>query len=167
MTLARYAASNPAGVIPLLCLELSHSAWAAPERRVMQPDDWTVTIAGVSILFKGFGASEAGPWLSANSTTDDTATAQRSIDLDDVRGFLFRQIQSVRSSDEHVVCKIYKFLSTAPDIVLYAQQLSVDGAGIDGGKLTTSTQTIDSGNRRWPRTLHTLANTPGLRGRKS
>lgn len=167
MSLARYAASNPAGVIPLLCLELSHSAWAAPERRVMQPDDWTVTIAGVPTLFKGFGASEAGPWQAANSATDDTATAQRSIDLDDIDGSLYRQIESVRSSDEHVICKVYLFLSNALDVVLYAQQLSVDAASIDGGKLTISTQTIDSGNRRFPRVLHTLANTPGLRGRKS
>lgn len=166
MNLARYTASNHAGVLPLLCLELSHSAWAAAERRVMQPDDWTVTIGGVPTLFKGFGASEAGPWLAANPTTDDTATAQRSIDLDDIDSSLFKQIEAVRSLDEHVACRIYLFLSSAPDVVLYAQQLSVDSASIDGGKLTLSTQTIDSGNRRFPRILHTLANTPGLRGRK-
>lgn len=166
MSLARYAASNPAGVVPLLCLELSHSAWAAAERRVMQPDDCTVIIAGVPTLFKGFGSSEAGPWQAPNPTADDTAKAATQLAIDDFEEALYLLIESVRSSDESVACKIYGFLSSAPDVLLYASQMSINGVSTQGGKLMPTASTMDPGNRRCPRILHTLANTPGLRGRK-
>jgi hypothetical protein len=167
VSLDRYAASNPAGVYPLECIEIAHPSWSLQERRVMQMADCTVTIDGGPMLFRGYGDSEAGAWAAAHPATDDQALAQRQIALDDVDKALWSKIEDVRGSVDKVTCRIFLFASTALAAPLYAETLSVEAAAFDGGMLTLTARTTDAGNRRFGRILHTLANTPGLRGRKA
>jgi hypothetical protein len=93
--------------------------------------------------------------------------AQRTITLDDAPETLWALIESVRSSTERVQCNLYLFLSNALAAPLYSETLSLLTAATDAGTLTLTAQTLDTGNRRFPRILHTLVNSPGLRGRKS
>ena len=172
MTLARYAASAPTDALPLHCLELSHPDWPAVLRRVAQPDDWEVTLETAEVVtFPGWLTESeddeaSGQWEGAWPTMDDGGIVTRSLKLGDVERKLMALIESVRDSDEAVVC-IYRFY-TSNDLAVpkMVHRYQIGGeCSYAGGVVSLSARTLDMGNMRWPRAHHTDANTPGWRGR--
>lgn len=163
-SLSRYAASNPASVLQIDCLELWHPSWPLPVRLVRQPSNWTVMVDGVPTLFNGWSGS-AGPWQSEFPNTDDAGRATRQIVVDDADGVIARLIDETDDTAEAIAVVIRYYSSadlTTPQIV---ETYSVQSAEPDDDQLTITASTADIANYSDPSIRHTLMNSPGLRGR--
>jgi len=161
--LARYVASNPLDVLPLPCIEFSHPDWPAPHRRVLQPDDWTVSIDGVPTLFPGW--HQVGPWLGAYPPSDDSGRANRKLSLDDVDQLLEDLITGVAESAAPVRVRIWLFVSDDLATPLIREVYLVQAIEPDGGQLDIECVSRDYSAINDPYIRHTPANSPGLRGR--
>ncbi len=162
-TLQRFAASVPADVSPVWCLEFSHSTFAAPLRRAWWPSDWSVVIDGATVVFTN--ATDAGGWSSPQPTVDDSGIATRTLSIDDVDLTYRNALASTRGDDEAVQCVIRCFASDDSTLMIAEYYDVRDFSGLSSGKLTVTVGTPDIGNQRFGRVKHTLANSPGLRGR--
>ncbi len=168
MDYSRYAASVKAGVFEVACLEITHSL-ITPIRRAMWPTDWVATISGTPTTFTN--AIDAGGWDSAKPKMDSSGRATRSLRLNDVDLACLTAFNALKGSVEMAVCtiRLYLFDIASPTDftnlqiteIYTVETYSPDGTGI----LNLSVGTQDVGNQRAPRPQHTLANTPGLRGR--
>ena len=161
--LARYAASNPLDVLPLPCVEFAHPDWDAPHRRVIQPDDWTVTIDGVPTVFPGW--HQAGPWLSEYPASDDSGRAGRSLSLDDVSNELANLLEAVRESDSPVTVRLWLFRSDDLAVPMIRERYKVASFRPGDGQLLVDCVSRDLSMIADPFIRHTRINSPGLRGR--
>lgn len=167
MNLTRYAASVPRGVVEVACLELSHSAWPAVQRRAGQPQDVTVLVDGLPVLFPGFNS--AGPWLSEHPGTDDSGRAERSVQLDDADRALEQLMDDTAESAEPVIARLRYYLSSDLTVPLtdplIVETYEVREYEPDDDALTLTLRTRDLSTLADPGLRHTLENSPGLRGR--
>ena len=170
MPLDRYIASAPADVLPLHCIELSHTDWAGPHRRVSQPDNYVLTLEatapvnpGAAVTFYGWLA--AGNWLAAMPSLDDSGIVTRNVAIDDVENELLALVEAVRDSDIAILC-VYRFY-TSDDLAVpkIVNRFEVGDCSFEDGTMSLTVRTLDLGNMRWPRARHTDENTPGYRGR--
>lgn len=162
MNLSRFAASVPAGVYEIACLQLSHSTFGV-HRRVFQQDDVTVAIDGALVTFPGW--RDAGAWLGDYPTTDDSGRAQRTITMADPDNAVHALIEATVELSEPVMLDLYYFTSDDLNAPKIRERYEVQTSQPDDDKLTITAQTLDIANLTDPVIRHTLANTPGLRGR--
>ena len=163
MSLPRYAASVPVGTLPIACLEFSHPLWAGPHRRVIQPNDVTVTISGTPTLFPGW--DQAGAWLGEYPAADDSARATRALSLDDPANALLALIESAAESATPVTGRLWLFLSTNLTVPVLAETYTVQTAAPDDGVLELACVSRDITVLQDPVIRATRMNSPGLRGR--
>ncbi len=165
--LDRYIASVPNYTLHLECLELNHPDWVAPHRRVIQPDDWTVTIdvdgTPTEVLFPGW--LQEGPWSGSYPATDESARAGRTLSLDDPDNVLRDLVLSVVESTTPVTVRIWLFRSDVLDAPLLQEQYEVNSARPLQGRLDLACSSTDLSVLLDPFIRHTRANSPGLRGR--
>lgn len=164
MSLPRYSASVPLGTLPYACLEVSHPAWAAALRRVIQPEPVTVTIDGTPTVFAGWDGE--GTWISDYPSTDDTGRARRTVQVDDIDNALLLQIEAVTESEDPVSVRLWLFLSTDTATPVLAERYTMQScAPNDDGTLTLQCVSRDLSVLADPFIRHTRSNAPGLRGR--
>jgi len=165
--LDRYIASVPQYTVQIECLELSHPDWAAPHRRVIQQDDWTVTIdvdgVPTEVLFSGW--NQAGAWASEFPGADESARSGRTLSLDDPANELFALIESVIESTTPIVVRLWLFRSDVLDAPLLTERYEVQTAAPGRDSLELGCVSRDLSILIDPYIRHTRSNSPGLRGR--
>ncbi|WP_439640572.1 hypothetical protein [Nevskia sp.] len=163
MSLARYLASAPTNKVQHACLELSHPAWAAPHRRVIQPTPVTVSIGGVPTPFPGW--NETGPWIGEYPAAESGGRAVRTLDLGDPDNAVFAQIYAVREHPEPVIVRLWLFLSDNLATPLMTERYKLQASAPAPERLALVAVSRDPGQQNDPPIRHTRMNSPGLRGR--
>lgn len=161
----RYFASVPTFALAIPCLEINHPTWAEPHRRVIQPQDWSVTIDGTPVLFPGW--DEAGPWLGEFPAADEGARATRTLSLDDPDNALANAIDAVAESADPVTVRLWFFRSDVLDTPLITERYDVRTLAPGDARLDLTCVGRDLAVLNDPYIRHTRSNTPGYRGRIS
>ena len=161
--LDRYFASVPNNILEIACLEFSHTSWSEPHRRVIQPNDWTVSINGVPTLFPGW--NENGAWFGEYPATDDASRGTRVLNLDDPFNDLHQMIEDVAESMDPVVVRLWLFRSDVLDTPMIAERYEVQTSVPGADRLQVTCVGRDLSNLVDPYIRHTRINSPGLRGR--
>lgn len=163
MNLPRYTASVPLDAIPYACLEITHPSWSAPERRVIQPGDVTVTIDGAPTLFTGW--DDAGAWIGEYPSSDDSGRAVRALSLDDPDNALHGLIETVAEDALPVTVRLWLFLSTDTTTPVLTERYTVQSSAPAAERLELQCVSRDLSVLADPFIRHTRSNSPGLRGR--
>jgi len=163
MNLPRYVASVPLRTLAHYCLEISHPAWPAPHRRVIQPTAVTVTIDGVATSFPGW--NENGPWKGEFPAADDSGRAVRTLSLSDPDNALYAQIDSVREHPLPVTARLWEFLTSDLSTPVLTEVYTLQAAAPGNARLELAAVSLEIGVLNDPFIRHTRMNSPGLRGR--
>lgn len=161
MTIKPFYASAPVGVIELRLLEIAHSTFAAP-LRLYTPgyDDLTVTLENSSTA-----TFKACAFRTTRPAADDSGRVSRSLQIDGVDGSINADLMKAVQSDVPIVCTVRVYLSTDLSAPQFnpPEVLSLSGITISKTQISATAENEDVLNKRFPNSIYTTDNTPGLK----